>query len=176
MRILPRRVLALASALLLAGCGWLGEKPRKIRKGSVVRLHYTLEVDGRTADSTYDRKPVEFEEGRGRLIEGLEEQVMGLKAGDEKTVVVPPEKGYGQRASSAVQRLPLERFGPHVWKLKPGVRVQGLRGGRLVSARVVSVADDGVTLDFNHPYAGKVMTFKVKIVDVAASKKARRKR
>lgn len=160
--------------LLAAGCG-LFERAPKVRKGSLVKLHYVLEVDGRRADSTFEREPVEFRPGRGRLIEGLEEQVLGLKPGEEKTIVVPPEKAYGLPDSHAVQRVPLERFGSQVWKLKPGARVQGRRQGRLSVARVVSVDGKSATLDFNHPYAGKTLTFKVKVVEVGSTLSAKRR-
>jgi len=160
--------------LIAAGCGLLEGTP-KVRKGSLVKLHYVLEVDGKQADSTFGREPIEFRPGRGRLIEGLEEQVVGLKSGEEKTIVVPPEKAYGLPDGHAVKKVPLARFGAQVWKLKPGASVQGRRQGRLSVARVVSVDGRSVTLDFNHPYAGKTLTFKVKVVEVGATLSAKRR-
>jgi FKBP-type peptidyl-prolyl cis-trans isomerase 2 len=160
--------------LLLAGCGLFEGSP-KVRKGSVVKIHYILEVDGRKVDSTYEREPIEFRPGRGRLIEGLEEGVLGLKAGEEKTITLTPDKGYGMPDRQAVQKVPLERFGAQVWKLKPGASVQGRRHGRLVTARVLAVDGKDATLDFNHPYAGKILTFKVKVVEVASARSARRR-
>jgi len=169
------KAAAALAAFLLAGCGLFTQRAPKIRKGSLVRIHYTLEADGRPIDSTYAREPVEFQAGRGRLIEGLEAQVMGLKEGDEKTVVVAPEQGYGPRDQGAVQRLPLSRFGPRAAGLRPGMSVQGMRRGRLATARILSIDREEATLDFNHPYAGKTLVFKVKVVGVSSAKAARRR-
>ena len=170
------RTAAVIAVVLSAGCGIFGERAPKIRKGSMVRIHYTLEVDGQRIDATYGRGPVEFQEGSGRVVEGLEEQVLGLRAGGEKTIVVPPEKGYGLRDAGAVQRVPLSRFGNQAAKLRPGASIRGVRGGRLVSARVISVDRENATLDFNHPYAGKTLTFKVKVIDVGSAGAARRRK
>jgi len=169
------RGAALLAAFLWAGCGVFAERSPKIRKGSLVRIHYTLEVDGQRVDATYGRGPLEFQEGSGRVVEGLEEQILGLQAGGEKVVVVPPEKGYGPRDPAAVRRIPLSRFGAQAAKLRPGGSIRGLRGARVTSARVLSVDRESVTLDFNHPYAGKTLTFRVRVVDVGSARAARRK-
>jgi peptidylprolyl isomerase len=165
----------LLAALLSAGCGVFADKSPKIRKGSMVRIHYTLEVDGKTIDDTRGRGPLEFQEGSGRVIQGLEEQVMGLSAGGEKTFTVPPEKGYGLRDPGAVRRLPLSRFGAQAAKLRPGESVRGTRGGRPATARVLALDRGYVTLDFNHPYAGKILTFKVKVIGVGPGGPSRRR-
>jgi FKBP-type peptidyl-prolyl cis-trans isomerase 2 len=148
------------------GCGLFSGKPDKVRKGTVARVIYTLEADGRRVETVGAGEPVELLVGKGRLIAGLEEALLGMKPGEEKTVRVPPEKGYGQPDPQAVQSVPLARFGAESARLHPGMRVEGLRRGQFVSAQVLSMGKDTAVLDFNHPYAGKTLVFNIRVVSV----------
>ena len=135
-----------------------------ILPGSVVRLRFAVEVDGRRVDSTLGEEPLEVRQGSGELVRGLDDFLVGLRPGDHGTVVVPPMLGYGARDEGALEELPLANLGALARELAPGDSVHGLRGGEPATGRVLTVGDGRVTLDFNHPLAGKTLTFQVEVL------------
>jgi FKBP-type peptidyl-prolyl cis-trans isomerase SlyD len=128
-------------------------------------MHYTLTVDGKTVDSSRNGQPLAFVVGTRQIIPGLEEQLMGLHAGDKKKVVVPPEKAYGPVRPDAIQKVPRKNF-RDIKDLKVGMTVTARGQGNVIQARVVEVGKDNVSLDMNHPLAGKTLNFDVEIVSV----------
>ena len=149
------------SVLVLCAC-----KAGGIQSGSLVKMEYTLTVDGKAVDSSAAAGPYEFRAGAGQIVTGLEEGLLGLRSGQEKTLTVPPLKGYGVHDLAAVQKIALASFGALAKDLKIGSSVQGLSGGKPATGRVISVDSGTATLDFNHPLAGKTLVFKVKILSV----------
>ena len=134
----------------------------------VVSLDYTLRLDdGEVIDSSSGREPLEFIQGQGQIIPGLEEELYGMEVGDEKAVTVKPEAGYGERQTDRVQTVPRNAF-PDDMELEEGmqVRLQDSNSGQVFEAVVVEILPDGVVLDFNHPLAGETLHFDVKIADV----------
>ncbi len=155
-----------AGFLMVAGVGcknFMG--PKTIKKGSNVRMNYTLTVDGKVVDSSSGREPLSFEQGAGQIIPGLEKALEGLKNGDKKQVTVPPEEGYGVIDPKAVQKVPKASF-KDMKNLKVGMPVRGQQGNRPIQATVVAIGAKEITLDFNHPLAGKTLNFDVEIVEV----------
>ena len=138
-----------------------------IQNGNVVKIHYTLLVDGEIADQSPADEPLEFTMGTGHIIIGLEEKILGKKTGEKFQVTVPPEKAYGFPNPAAVQMVPKSTFGQQTKDLKPGAILSGEIDGEPFQAWVVDVADDTVTLDLNHPLSGKTLHFDVEIVAVA---------
>lgn len=137
-----------------------------IEKNRVVTLHYILrDEQGAVIDSSSGRVPLSYLHGKGNIIPGLEQALAGKTAGDKLDVTVAPEQGYGRRDDRLVQIVPRNRFG-EVSDLKPGmqVRTSGPQGARLVT--VVSVDRDFVTVDGNHPLAGRTLDFSVEIAEV----------
>lgn len=137
-----------------------------IAKNRVVTLNYTLrDEQGTVIDSSSGRAPLAYLHGKGNIIPGLEEALDGKAAGDKLDVTVPPERGYGPRDERLVQIVPKERFG-EVQGLAPGmqVRANGPQGPRLVT--VVRIDRDFVTVDGNHPLAGRTLHFSVEVADV----------
>jgi FKBP-type peptidyl-prolyl cis-trans isomerase SlyD len=135
-----------------------------VKDGLMVGLDYTLRGDdGEIIDTSTGGGPLEFVQGHGEIIPGLEQALYGMGIGDEKDVVVAPVDGYGDRDPEADQLVPLGTF-PADMSLKPGM---GLRmrddSGRVVVAFVADIRPDGVLLDFNHPLAGKTLHFHVRI-------------
>lgn len=154
-----------ACLLVLAfhtGC----KRAAAVQPGSEVKLHYTLTVDGQAVDSSRQEEPLTFTSGSGQIIPGLEEQLQGLKAGDKRAIVVLPEKGYGPIRPDAVQKVPKKNF-KNAGEIKVGSTVTAQNGGRLLQAKVTSVGKNDVTVDMNHPMAGKTLNFDVEIVNVA---------
>ncbi len=137
-----------------------------IEKNRVVTLHYILrDEQGAVIDTSSGRVPLSYLHGKGNIIPGLEQALVGKTAGDKLDVTVAPEQGYGRRDDRLVQIVPRNRFG-EVSDLKPGmqVRTSGPQGARLVT--VVSVDRDFVTVDGNHPLAGRTLNFSVEIAEV----------
>lgn len=137
-----------------------------IQQDSQVKIHYTLTVDEELVDSSSGREPLQYVHGQGQIIPGLEEQLEGLNEGDRKEVAVGPDKGYGPRRPEAVQKVPKEAF-KEVDELKVGDVVSGQLGEQPFQAQVMEVGTEEVTLDLNHPLAGKTLHFAVEVVSVA---------
>ena len=155
-------VLMLASV----SCGKLGkETGPMIKDGSKVAINYTLTVDGRVVDSSEGKEPLSYTQGSGQIIPGLEEQLKGLAKGEKKTVEVPPAKGYGERNDAAVQKVPRSSF-KDGGDLEVGMMVSGQAQDQNFQAKVIEVGDKDVTLDLNHPLAGKTLNFEVEVVEV----------
>lgn len=138
----------------------------EISNNSFVKLHYkgTLS-DGTVFDSSEGRDALEFISGIGLIIPGLDEGIQGLKVGDKKTISVPADKAYGPRHDEAMQEVPKDQFPPEI-NLEVGMQLaaQGPQGA--IPVVVTEILDEVVKVDFNHPLAGKDLTFDVEVVDV----------
>jgi FKBP-type peptidyl-prolyl cis-trans isomerase SlyD len=135
----------------------------KIADDVVVALDYTLYVDGREVDSSQDADPIEFIQGRGQIIGGLERQLYGMTVEESRRLVVPPAEGYGEVDDQA--RLTFDRQQlPDGVNLAVGAELE-LRDddGNVYESRVLELEGDQVRLDFNHPLAGKELTFEVRV-------------
>lgn len=137
-----------------------------IKNGSTVKMHYTLTVDGVIMDNSPEGDPLSYVQGSGQIIPGLEEQMEGLKPGDKKEVMVSPEKGYGPVDPSAFQKVPRQAF-QSAQDLKVGDIVSGQLGEQIFNAIVSALGPDEITLDFNHPLAGKTLRFAIEVVEVS---------
>ena len=138
----------------------------KAAHGSKVKIHYrgTLET-GEEFDSNLDGEPLEFKVGEGQVIDGFEKGVLGMEAGQEKTFTVPPEQAYGVHDAELLMTTPKSALPPDGLFEGIGVRIR-LQDGRTAEGFVTKIDGDSVTLDFNHPLAGKSLTFAIKVVDV----------
>ncbi|MCH8499301.1 MAG: FKBP-type peptidyl-prolyl cis-trans isomerase [Marinobacter sp.] len=138
-----------------------------VDKGTKVTLHFALKFDdGQVVDTTFDREPATLEIGDDNLPENFEAYLMGMVAGDKASYQVPPEKAFGQANPNNIQTFKRSEFGPDM-VLEPGVVVSfaDARQAELPGV-VVRVEGDQVTVDFNHPLAGRTLTFDVEIIDV----------
>lgn len=142
----------------------------KIDQSSQVTLHFELALPGgEVIDSNFDRAAATFAMGDESLLPGFESQLLGLEAGDEKTVTVPANDAFGPHLQDNVQSFKRHQFGPDT-VLEPGVVVQFAdAAGAELPGVVSSLEGDYVTVDFNHPLAGKDITFRVKIISVASA-------
>ena len=139
----------------------------KATKGRKVAVHYrgTLE-DGEEFDSSEGREPIEFIVGDGSLITGFERIVIGMEPGESKTVTLDAENAYGPYEADLVIEGPRSSFPEAELKVGQSYTVH-LRDGQEAVARVLRIEGDTVALDFNHPLAGKRLTFHVRVVSVA---------
>lgn len=136
-----------------------------IKEGSKVKFDYTLTVEGKVADTSAGHGPLEYVHGAGHIIPGLEEELLGMKVGDKKTVNVKAEKAYGLVLEEAIRRVPKEAVGG-AENLKVGDMVGASNAGHTFRAIVKEITDKEVVLDFNHPLAGKDLTFEVEIKEI----------
>lgn len=140
-----------------------------VAQDSVVTLHYTLKDDaGTVLDSSSPHEPLAYLHGHGNLIPGLEKEIEGKNAGDTLTVTVPPAEGYGEYDERLVESVP-RRTLRGIKDIKPGMHLhaQTEQGPRTVT--VTKVVGDMVTLDGNHPLAGKSLHFDVRVENVRAA-------
>lgn len=137
-----------------------------VASNKVVCIHYTLRDEaGVMLDASSGRAPLAYLHGNGNLIPGLESTLAGKSAGDKLEVTIAPEQGYGVRDAGLVRILPRGKFAD-VGEIRPGMQLQtkGPGGARLVT--VTHVERDLVTVDGNHPLAGKTLHFQVEIAEV----------
>jgi len=138
-----------------------------ISQGSKISMHFALKMeDGQVVDSTFEREPAAFALGDGNLLPGFEEFLLGLTTGDHKTFQIPPEKGFGQPNPQNVQEMKRNTF-PVDMPVAEGLMVSfaDAQGAELPGV-ISAVEGDWVTVDFNHPLAGKTLAFEVQILEV----------
>jgi FKBP-type peptidyl-prolyl cis-trans isomerase SlyD len=141
----------------------------QITKDAVALIHYTLTDDeGKTIDSSAGGEPLAYIHGNGNLIPGLERELEGKTDGDKVDVKIAPADGYGEFDKDLIQRVP-RRALKGIGNLHVGMQLQAQseRGTRAVT--VTQLVGDMVTLDGNHPLAGKNLNFKVEVVSVRAA-------
>jgi FKBP-type peptidyl-prolyl cis-trans isomerase SlpA len=136
-----------------------------------VELHFSLKLadTGELVDSTFEKKPAELVIGDGNLPAAFEAVIHGMRAGERKIERIEPKDGFGQHNPSNVQRIPKDQFDPSV-ELSEGLVVSFQDKANSELPGVVSTIDDTmVTVDFNHPLAGRDLEFEVEILSVVPS-------
>ncbi|WP_425049638.1 FKBP-type peptidyl-prolyl cis-trans isomerase [Psychromarinibacter sp. S121] len=139
----------------------------QVKTGDTVRLHYTGTLDdGTQFDSSAGRDPLEFTVGSGQIIPGLDREMPGMEVGEKKTVKIAPEDAYGAHDPARVQAVPREQIPDHI-PTEPGTQLQmQTPQGQAIPVTVTEATDSEITLDANHPLAGKTLTFDVELVSV----------
>ncbi|MCJ7871734.1 peptidylprolyl isomerase [Marinovum sp. 2_MG-2023] len=142
----------------------------QVKSGDTVAIHYTGTLaDGATFDSSQGRDPLEFTVGSGQIIPGLDKAIPGMEVGDKKVVNIPADEAYGQPDPSARQDVPRSEI-PADIPLDPGTQLQvQTPTGQVMPVVVVEVTEEVVTLDANHPLAGKDLTFDIELVKIDAA-------
>lgn len=137
------------------------------KNGDTVKIHYTGKLDdGNVFDSSMDRDPLEFKIGENQVIDGFEEAVVGMSPNENKTTTIPSDKAYGEYRDDMVLEVEKSQF-PDDIDPKVGQQLE-LRqeNGQRVVVTVTGISDSGVTLDANHPLAGKDLTFEIQLVEI----------
>lgn len=133
-----------------------------IGPGKAITLHFALKLeDGQVVDSNFDAAPARFTFGDGNLPEGFEQALLGLKAGDHVTLTIAPERGFGMHNPSNIQVMPRSQFSDMT--LEPGLVVSFQEPGGELPGVITAFDEDKVTVDFNHPLAGKTLLFEVAV-------------
>jgi len=137
------------------------------KKGDTVKIHYTGKLDDGTVFDTSDgRDPLEFTLGEGKVIPGFEEAVLGMNASDSKTTTIPSAEAYGPHHEEMVVEVDRGQFPPDITpEIGQQLQMQRPDGQKMVVA-VTEVSESTVTLDANHPLAGKDLTFDIELVEI----------
>ena len=137
-----------------------------VQNDVVVSMEYTLRVDDEVIDSSIGQEPLEFLAGHGNIITGLEREMIGMKVGDSKDVVVTPSDGYGEYDEEAFMDVPRGEF-PQDMPVEEGLELTVRDdSGQSRYARVDNIEGETVRLNFNHPLAGDELHFNVKVVSL----------
>lgn len=136
-----------------------------IGPGTRVSLHFAIKLqDGQIIDSNFDTRPASFTFGDGNIPEGFEQALLGLKAGEHAELTIAPERGFGMHNPSNIQVLPRSQFKD--MELEPGLVISFQEPGGELPGVVTEFDDEKVTVDFNHPLAGKTLIFEVQVESV----------
>lgn len=139
----------------------------EVKAGDKVKVHYTGTLeDGETFDSSEGREAFEFTLGQNMVIPGFEKAVLGLAVGNETTVTLSPDDAYGNPMPEMVTPLPREQL-PAELSPEVGMMLQAnAPDGSVMQVQIKEVNDDTITVDANHPLAGKTLTFQIRLVEI----------
>ena len=140
----------------------------RIGHDTEVTLHFTLKLpNGEVVDTTTGKAPATFKVGDGSLLPGFEQSLFGLKAGDQRTFEIEPERGFGPGSTQNIQTMSRDNFTDMELEIGLLIIFKDAAGGEMPGV-VKAIHDSIVEIDFNHPLAGKVITFEVEIIAVKA--------
>jgi peptidylprolyl isomerase len=154
--------------ILIIGVMMTGCSAAQAKNGDTVQVNYTGKLaDGTVFDSSVGREPLEFTLGAGQMIPGFEKAVLGMKVGEKKTVTIPADEAYGPRRDDLVVKVPREKL-PSGKTPEVGQQLEvRLPNGNTIIATITNVSDNNtVTIDANHPLAGKDLTFEIELVKI----------
>lgn len=165
----------------IAALGWLAvsilgwtslagaeEESKVVQDGVRVGIEYTLKLDdGSVADTSEGREPLVYEQGAGQILPALEKELAGLSVGDEKTVELTAEQGYGPVRDELYQTVESDQIPEDARTVGTALMAQDAEGNqRPVRVHEVRAESDEIVLDLNHPLAGQDLLFEVKVVSI----------
>lgn len=154
--------ILLIVAMLVSGCGGTQAKA-----GDAVKVHYTGTLkDGSVFDTSLDREPLEFILGQGQLIPGFEQAVIGMKVGESKTVNIPMDQAYGPHNYELISVIDRDKL-PEGMNPEIGQQLQAQQpDGQTRIVTVIDISETSITVDANHPLAGKDLTFEIELMEI----------
>lgn len=137
-----------------------------VKQGDTIRIRYVARIeDGTVFDSSEGRPPLEFTVGEGEVIPGLEQGVIGMSIGETKTITIPAELGYGPYMKDRVFEMDRKKI-PGNFNIEVGLRLQMYRAdGMPMMVTVAGISENTLTMDCNHPLAGKTLIFDTSLVE-----------
>ena len=137
------------------------------KAGDTVAVHYTgKHTDGSIFDSSEGRTPLEFQIGSGMVIKGFDEGVTGMSIGGKKTIIIPAAEAYGEHSPENAVSMERSQIPAHI-ELALGASLNMHQdGGQVVEVVITDLTETHVTLDANHPLAGKDLTFDLELVSI----------
>ncbi len=141
-----------------------------IKKGDKIKVEYTGTLeDGTVFDTSEGKQPLEFEAGSGQLIKGFDDAVIGMEKDEEKEIKIEKDQAYGDVNPELLKKIPRDKLPPEQ-EPKPGMMLaMSTPDGKQIPAKIAEVDDKEITIDLNHPLAGKTLIFKIKVVDISAA-------
>lgn len=138
-----------------------------IKDGDTVKVHYTGTLEsGEVFDSSEGRDPLQFTMGSGQLIPGFEKAVMGLKVGDSTETNIPSAEAYGEHNPQMEVKVEKSQLPPDM-EPEIGMQLQlNQESGQPVPCQITNIKGEEITIDANHPLAGKDLTFNIEIVEI----------
>ncbi len=141
-----------------------------VKKGDKVVVNYTGTLDdGTVFDTSYHEEhahPIEFEVGSGNIIKGFDEGVIGMEVGEEKDIKIKPEDAYGFKNQELIQNIPKQNFND-MKNPEVGMVIElTTPEGQVFPGTITSINENDITVDFNHPLAGNILNFKIKLEEI----------
>jgi peptidylprolyl isomerase len=142
---------------------------REAKQGDTVRIHYTGKLDdGTVFDSSEGREPLEFTIGQEQVIPGFEKAVLGMQPGEKRSTTIVPDEGYGPYQDEMVFEVDRSKL-PGNMEPQVGMELQvRTPDGMMIPVVIVDVADDRITIDANHPLAGRDLVFDIELVEIVS--------
>jgi FKBP-type peptidyl-prolyl cis-trans isomerase SlpA len=138
-----------------------------IQQGSRVRLHYSITLeDGTVADSSFDEDPLEITIGNGDIHQSLELAIYGLSEGDDQTIQIDPEHGFGFHDPANVYELSRDGFPADMDVSEGQIISLSVPNGEDLPGSIIEVGEETVKVDLNHPFAGHSLSFRSLILEV----------
>jgi peptidylprolyl isomerase len=154
-------VAAIALLFILPGCS----SPPQVKEGDTVKVHYTGTLDdGSEFDSSKGKDPLQFVVGAGQMIGGFDRGVLGMVVGEKKNITLTPDEAYGYPSEDRIMEVPKSQFPPDM-ELEVGMELAGPGG---FPVKVQAIGDTAITIDANHPMAGKTLNFEIELVEIVA--------
>ncbi|UCG91397.1 MAG: peptidylprolyl isomerase [candidate division WOR-3 bacterium] len=140
---------------------------RQAKHGDTVKIHYTGKLEDETVfDSSVNREPLQFTIGAGKIIPGVEQGIIGMSPGESKTMKVSSDKAYGPHRPELVEEIERKKL-PNYLKLEAGKMLQIQQpNGQTIRVLITDVTESKVTLDGNHPLAGKELIFDIQLLEI----------
>jgi peptidylprolyl isomerase len=137
------------------------------KQGDTVKVHYTVRLeDGTILGSTPNHKPLQFAIGGGEILPGFEQAIVGMNPGESKTVQVPADEAFGPHQEEMIVVVGRNRL-PADLKPKAGESLLFRQeDGKTITVMVTDVSESSVTIDANHPLAGKDLTFDIQFIEI----------
>jgi peptidylprolyl isomerase len=144
-----------------------GEGMAQAKEGDTVKVHYTVKLgDGMVIGSTTNHEPLQFTIGEDQILPGFEEAVLGMNPGESKTIEVPADQAFGPHLDEMVVAIERTRL-PEDFNPKIGEQVQFRQmDNQIATVLVTDVSESTITIDANHPLAGKDLTFDIQFLEV----------
>jgi len=139
-----------------------------VKTGDTVQVHYTGKLQDKTVfDSSEGREPLQFTVGKGQLISGFEQGVIGMTVGETRTLTLPPDEAYGEVRDDLVATIGLDQL-PADMSPKVGQVLQVTQpDGDQVLLNITAIDEEEITVDANPPLAGKTLVFDIELVAIA---------
>ncbi|MBD3231638.1 peptidylprolyl isomerase [Candidatus Dependentiae bacterium] len=139
----------------------------KAKQGDKVKVHYTGKLDDDSIfDSSKDRQPLEFVIGEKKVIPGFEKAVIGMEPGESKTIKLNPDEAYGQYRQDMVMEVEKAKLPPNL-DPKVGQFLEVKQdNGQVIIVQVTKVDEKNITIDANHPLAGKNLSFDIELIEI----------